>query len=175
MEVGENGEVVVKKGKRVNRQNQLNNVPQTIILYEVKTIYFNKYRKFRKYFLDLQKLKMKFDFRELCDSNFYYCGSERALHFTQLMNNKHYNRIYMDSIIKVVYIEVRHPQDRTAGEGWKEKSQFLVIKYLGLELTKSAVLVEVENEELITVFKNILYQAKLKIELYNHSKLNDSQ
>ena len=93
------------------------------------------------------------------------------------MNKKHYNRIYVDSIIKVLYFEVKHEKvnKKEQVKEWKEKSQFLVIKYLGLEQTKSAMLVEVENEELIGIFKNILEGVRLKIELYNHSKLRDSQ
>ena len=60
------------------------------------------------------------------------------------------------------------------GQEADKKVTFVAIKYHGQQHTKSTMLVEIENPEIIGIFKAIMEQRQQNIELYNHAKLVDS-
>jgi len=72
----------------------------------VKSIHFVDNKKFKRYFIDLYRLEMKFDQEELTDTRLYFNEKDKALHLTEIRRQKKYNRVYLDSVIKVFYFRL---------------------------------------------------------------------
>ena len=142
-------------------------------MYDVKSIHFIDNRKFKRYFIDLYELDMKFDNDQLTGTRVYFNSKDNALHFTESRNDRKYNRVYLDSVIKVVYFRLG---DQNIREEQKENGQngkqFMSIKYKNQEKGKSVILIEIENEEIMRLLSELLEQT---IQIYDKQKFIESK